>query len=107
MPRKNVKTSYRPVKSTPSQRTAPRVHTVPMNKPKPRTEILHFVETNRVVPTKTVKRPECETLALIEVFQKDVCTHDDKPTEIAHSPEKRIVQCPNCKRITTVGAKAR
>jgi hypothetical protein len=63
MPRNTVKRSYAPSRTTPSGRKPPRSYIPPMNKPKPRSEILDYVERERE------KRPDVSTLILVREFR--------------------------------------
>lgn len=91
-----TKTSYRVAKRTPSERKEPgRNYIPPMNKPKPRSKLLEFVESNR-----HEDRPEAETQALIRLFQEHECNHPSWK-ELAKSGTIKIVSCAECHMVKT------
>lgn len=87
MPAKKTKISYSPSASTPSGRAKPRSATVPMNKPKGVSAITEYVEEHRVNGETTQE--------LIHEFQEE-CKHERVRVEIARTPSKRLMKCPDC-----------
>jgi hypothetical protein len=95
MPRKKAAAiSFGKSATTPSKRNGvkePKSAKMPMNKPKGQRTITDFVEEAR--------ENDVSTREAIEQFQEVECTHGRQWVEIAHSPTKRLVQCPGCGKI--------
>lgn len=94
MPRgKKPTITYGKAQKSPSQRTRAEINQknaakVPMKKPQGLSEIAEYVEEN--------KEYRDSIRELVQEFQTEECDHTRPRVEVASTPSKRFMKCPQC-----------